>query len=297
MQLPAQLFRRRKDSHKGDFGHIFIVGGSRSMAGAAILAGKAALRSGAGLVTIGIPESVATSIPTNTVELMTLPLPETNKGTIAISALESFSEFVRKVDVLLIGPGLSNNPQTQNFIRRAIAESRLQTIIDADAINAWPEFMDSFKVEVSCLSVDKCHLKIITPHPGEMAKLLGVTVSEVQKNRVHMAKSFAKEYNVIVVLKGYQTVVADPNGTIYVNKTGNSGMSTAGTGDVLSGMISAFLAQGLSSFNAAKFGVYIHGLAGDLVVNDKTELGLIASDIIEYIPKAFMQSIPIEKGR
>ena len=290
MQLPQRLFKRKKDSSKKDFGHIFILAGSRGMTGAAILAAKAALRSGAGLVTLGIPESLVPVVSSHVVEVMSLPLAETSEGTLSNAAFGKVKEFLRKSDVLLVGPGLSRNTQTQRLIRKAILESRIQTAIDADGINAWAGFLDKFKVGISCLPLDKNDLRIITPHPGEMARLLEIKTKDIQNKRREIARSFAKEYNLIVALKGHHTIVAAPDGSTYINKTGNSGMSTAGSGDVLVGIISALLAQGLGSFDAAKFGVYIHGLAGDLAAKEKTQLGLIASDIIDYIPNVIKQS-------
>ena len=291
MQLPQRLFKRKKDSSKKDFGHIFILAGSRGMTGAAILAAKAALRSGAGLVTLGIPESLVSVVSSHVVEVMSLPLAETSEGTLSSSAFGKIKEFLGKSDVLLVGPGLSRNTQTQRLIRKAILESRIQTAIDADGINAWAGFLDKFKVGISCLPLDKKDLRIITPHPGEMARLLEIKTKDIQNKRREIARSFAKEYNLIVALKGYHTIVAAPDGSTYINKTGNSGMSTAGSGDVLVGIISAFLAQGLGSFDAVKFGVYIHGLAGDLATKEKTQLGLIASDIINYIPNVIKRGM------
>lgn len=290
MQLPPQLFRRKKDSHKRDFGHLFILAGSAGMSGAAILAARAALRCGVGLVTLGLPKSLVTAVAAHCLEEMILPLPEMPQGSLSLTALKKITTFLKKVDVLLIGPGLSRVPHTQRLIRKVILESRINTLIDADAINAWVGYMDRFKMEVSCLPIGKDKLRIITPHPGEMARLLDLTTNEINKNRLNIAKDFAKEYNVVTVLKGYHTIVCHPSGSKYINKTGNSGMSTAGCGDVLSGIISAFLAQGLSSFDAAKFGTYIHGLAGDLAAKEKTQLGLIASDIIDFIPNAIKKS-------
>ncbi|MDD5005894.1 MAG: NAD(P)H-hydrate dehydratase [Candidatus Omnitrophica bacterium] len=291
MQLPQQLYKRKEDSHKNDFGHVFILAGSLGMTGAAILAAKSALRCGAGLVTLGLPESLVRAVASHTVEVMMLPLAETSDGTLSKTAFDKIKEFLEKSDVLLIGPGLSQNIQTQELIRKTIFESRVKTLIDADAINAWAGFLDKFKVGISCLPLDKTDFRIITPHPGEMARLLDVSPKNIQNKKREVARNFAKEYNLVVVLKGYQTVVADPAGSIYVNKTGNSGMSTAGCGDVLSGIIAALLAQGLNSFDAAKYGVYLHGLAGDLAAQEKTQLALIASDIIDCIPAAIKKSI------
>lgn len=291
MQLPQQLFKRKKDSHKKDFGHIFVLAGSLGMTGAAVLAARAALRSGAGLVTLGLPESLISAVIPYTIETMILPLAETPEGSLSQAAFAKIKESLERADVLLIGPGLSKNNQTQELIRNVIFESRIKTLIDADGINAWVGHLDKFKVSISCLSLDKQNLRIMTPHPGEMARLLEKSTGEVQDRRVDIARSFAKEYNIVTVLKGYQTAVCDPFSATYINKTGNSGMSTAGSGDVLSGIISAFWAQGLSSFEAAKFGVYIHGLAGDLAAKEKTQIGLIASDIIDYIPQALKNNI------
>lgn len=290
MLLPQHLSRRKKDSHKRDFGHVFILAGSLGMTGAAILAAKAALRSGAGLVTVGLPKSLVPIISSHTIEVMTLPLPETSEGTLSNMAFDKIKDFLNSSDVFLVGPGLSMNHQTQELIRKAILESRVQTVIDADGINAWVGFLDKFKVGISCLPLKKSNLRIVTPHPGEMARLLDVKTEAIQKKRSEMARSFAKEYNLIVVLKGYRTLVVNPSGSVYVNKTGNSGMSTAGSGDVLVGIMSAFMSQGLSSFDSAKFSVYIHGLAGDLAAVENTQISLMASDIIDYIPGAIKKS-------
>ena len=290
MQLPQQLFKRKKDSHKGDFGHIFILAGSVGMSGAALLAAKAALRSGAGLVTLGLPESVAFALTGRVLEEMILPLPQTTEGSIAPAALNTINGALQRADVLLVGPGLSRNVQTQDLIRKVILAARVKTLIDADGLNAWAGRMNEFKVGVSCLPVDKNTMRIITPHPGELAGLLEVSAADIQQKRSEAAKDFSKEYNVVVVLKGHNTVIADPSGEAALNPTGNSGMSTAGAGDVLSGIICALWAQGLSSFEAACCGAYLHGAAGDLAAEKLTEIGMIASDIISFLPEAIRKS-------
>ncbi len=290
MQLPPQLFKRKKDSHKKDFGHLFILAGSVGMSGAALLAAKAALRTGVGLVTLGLPESVAFALSGSVLEEMILPLPQTTEGSISLVAFNSICEFLKKSDVLLVGPGLSQNVQTQKLICKVILSSRIKTVIDADGINAGVGHMNQVKVGVSCLPGDKNCVSIMTPHPGEMARLLETSTSKIQAKRSATAKDFSKEYNVVTVLKGRGTVIADPSGTLALNSTGNSGMSTAGSGDVLSGIISALWAQGLSSFDASKYGTYLHGLAGDLAAGEMTQLGLIASDIINFIPKAIKKT-------
>lgn len=279
MRLPAQLLRRKSKSHKGDFGHVFILAGSPGLIGAAILGAHAALRSGAGLVTLGIPKGLNSAvIKIKPVEVMTKPLPQTKDGTISIKALATIKSFLKKVDIVVIGPGLTQNKSTQGLVRRVIQASGKPVVIDADGLNALVGNLNTIKKVKSKL--------VFTPHPGEMARLIGKTSSFVQKNRKMVAKKFAKEYNSVIILKGDKTVVADKAGRIYVNKTGNPGMATAGAGDILAGIVAAFLAQGLDEFSAAKYAVCLHGVAGDLAASDKTQLGLVASDIIEYIPKA-----------
>lgn len=276
MRLPAQLLRRKTDSHKRDFGHIFMLAGSRNMPGAAILCARAAMRSGAGLVTVGLPKDLSMAIPKKIFEAMTKSLPQTKDGSIGLGAYNQIKKFLSKVDVLVIGPGLSQNSSTKQLVKKLVfSENTLPSVIDADGLNALAGHLKRFK-----------GIKILTPHPGEMARLLGAPTKAVEKNRKDIALSFAKKYNCLVVLKGNHTVVADGKGRIYTNNTGNPGMATAGSGDVLTGIIASFLAQGLLPFEAAKYAVYLHGLAGDLAAKKKSQLSLVASDIIDYIPEA-----------
>jgi len=282
MRLPARLLRRKPDSHKGDFGQIFILAGSYRFSGAAVLCAAAAMRSGGGMVTLGIPECINRAIiKIKPKEVMTLPLAETREGTLSLSAYKKISDFSKNIDVLVIGPGLSQNKSTQQLIRKLIANIDKPKVIDADGLNALV-----CNLNILRRTPYTVHRTIITPHPGEMAKLLGVSVKKVQDNREEIAKKFARDYKVTLVLKGHNTVVADNKGGFYINKTGNPGMATAGSGDVLTGIIAAFLGQGLNSFDAAKFAVYLHGLAGDLAAKEKTQMGMIASDIIDKIPGA-----------
>ena len=275
MQLPAQLLHRRLNAHKGDFGHIFILAGSRRFSGAAVLCSEAALRTGAGLVTLGIPKSLNNAIiKIKPKEVMTLPLPQTREGSLSVRSYKKIEDFIKNIDVLVAGPGLSQNKSTQDLVRKVISKTDKPVVVDADGINALVGHLDLLGV-----------VQILTPHPGEMARLLGISVKRVQNNRKEIAKKFARDYNVTVVLKGYNTVVADKR-NIYINRTGNPGMATAGSGDVLTGMIAACLGQGLSAFAAAKCAVYLHGLAGDLAAKEKTQISLIASDIIDKIPEA-----------
>ncbi len=282
MRLPTLLLHRKPNAHNGDFGHIFILAGSARFSGAAVLCCYAAMRAGAGLITLGIPKSLNSAIiKIKPKEIMTFPLPETSDGTLSLSGYKKIKDFVKNTDVLVVGPGLTQNKSTQGLVRKAISKIGKPMVIDADGLNALVGHLEMLHAARCTL-----HAKILTPHPGEMARLMGISIKKVQDNREDITKKFAKDYKVTVVLKGYNTVVADYHGNLYINKTGNPGMATAGSGDVLTGMIAAFLAQGLSAFKAAKYAVYLHGLAGDLAVKEKTQIGMIASDIIDKIPEA-----------
>lgn len=281
MRLPTQLLQRKVNAHKGDFGHIFILAGSLRFLGAAALCSEAALRSGAGLVTLGIPESLTNAVLKNkTKEVMVLPLPETKELCLNLSGFNKINKFMNNIDVLVIGPGLGQSDSTKKLIRKIIKKTMKPMVIDADALNALGGNLDLLLKE---------NTKILTPHPKEMARLISMSTNYVQKTRKKVAKNFAKLYNSILVLKGHNTIVTDGR-KIYTNKTGNPGMSTAGSGDVLAGMIAAFLGQKLGAFNAAKYATYLHGLAGDLAAKEKTQISLIASDIIDKIPKAISLS-------
>ena len=292
MRLPTQLLQRKINAHKGNFGHIFILAGSSRFSGAGVLCSQAAIRSGVGLVTLGIPKSLSSAIiKIKPKEVMTFPLPETSEGTLSLVGLKKIKDFIKNIDILVVGPGLTQNKSTQGLVRKVIAKIDKPMVIDADGLNALVGHLDLLKVTKSSLDFARDRqshkvTRVVTPHPGEMARLLGVSIKKVQSNREGIAKKFAKDYKVTVVLKGHNTVVADYKNNLFINRTGNPGMATAGSGDVLTGMIAAFLGQGLNAFNASKYAVYLHGLAGDLAAKEKTQLGMIASDIIEKIPEA-----------
>ncbi len=240
------------------------------------------MRSGAGLVTLGIPKSLNRAIiKIKPKEVMTFPLPETSDGTLSLSGYKKIKDFVKNTDVLTVGPGLTQNKSTQSLVRKVISGIDKPMVIDADGLNALVGHLKMLHVSRSTL-----HARILTPHPGEMARLTGISIKKIQVNRKDIAQKFAKEYKVSVVLKGHNTVVADYSGNLYINKTGNPGMATAGSGDVLTGMIAAFLGQGLNALDAAKYAVYLHGLAADLAAKEKTQISMIASDIIDKIPEA-----------
>jgi NAD(P)H-hydrate epimerase len=274
------LLRRRLKSNKGDFGRIFILAGSSQYSGAAILCSLAALRSGAGLVTLGIPQGINSAIiKIKPVEVMTLPLPETKEGSLGISGFDRIKTFLEKCDLAVIGPGLTQNISTQKLLLKLLSKIDKPMVIDADGLNALVGHLNLLS-----------NMHVLTPHPKEMSRLSGLSISDIQGNRSEVAKKFAKKYKITLVLKGHKTVVSDYSGNLYINKTGNPGMATAGSGDVLTGMIAAFMGQGLGAFEAGKFAVYLHGLAGDLAAKEKTQISLIASDIIDKITEALKRA-------
>ncbi|MDD5281687.1 MAG: NAD(P)H-hydrate dehydratase [Candidatus Omnitrophica bacterium] len=277
------MLQRKADSHKGDYGHILILAGSSRFSGAALLCAEAALRSGAGLVTLGIPRSINLGlIKVKPKELITLPLPETKDGTLSLAAFFRISALLKNIDVLIIGPGLGRNRSTYALVKKLIRKTSQPTVVDADALNA----LNSFP---GILNLHKGQL-ILTPHQMEITRLFDININLIKNNRKLIAKKYAKHYNSIIILKGHNSIVTDGLRGFYINRSGNPGMATAGSGDVLSGIVGAFLAQGLDGFKAAKYATYIHGLAGDLAARDKTQMGLIASDIIDRIPDALKMS-------
>jgi NAD(P)H-hydrate epimerase len=282
-QIAALFPKRKPGSHKGDYGHLLIVGGSRNLTGSVILAGKAALRSGVGLLTLGIPASLKTVVACAIPEAMTLSLPEDRCQAIGEDAEESIIRFInaRGITALALGIGLTTNPAARTWVKNIIPRIPVPCVIDADGLNCLEgEMLMLAKAKVPC---------VITPHPKEMARLIASKTVKVQKERAAIARAVAKKTRCIVVLKGHGTVVTD-GARIFVNPTGNPGMATGGTGDVLTGTIGSFLAQGFSAFDAARAGVFIHGLAGDIIKKKKTEISLIASDLIETLPFAFKQA-------
>jgi len=279
MQLPAPLSRRKSNVHKNTFGHVLVLAGSKRMLGAAALTSLSALRGGAGLVTCGVPKSLNNSAHKKISHcVMTCPLKETKEASISESAFDQIKKKLDEYQAIAIGPGLSTNPSTAKFVYKIITNAKQPIVIDADAINALSK-------NISILQKAKAPL-ILTPHLGEMARLLNTKKSSIEKDRSHKAKTFAQRYHCVLLLKGHRTVVASPNGKIHINKTGNAGMATAGSGDVLTGIISALLAQSLTPFEAAKWGAMIHGKAGDLAAQSHTKCAMIATDIIDAIPQA-----------
>jgi ADP-dependent NAD(P)H-hydrate dehydratase / NAD(P)H-hydrate epimerase len=271
---------RTADSHKGDFGRVLIVAGSFGRSGAAHLAALGALRSGAGLVTVATPRSCVPIVAAMAPEYMTEPLDETAQGTVDYSAIDRLLDL--QADVIAVGPGLGQAPGTAAFVHALLERAGVPLVLDADALNAFVGEPDRL------VGRDEIDV-IITPHPGEMARLLNVSIEAVQRDRVRHAREFAAAHRVHVVLKGHRTIVATPEGKTYVNLTGNAGMATGGTGDLLTGMIAAWFAQLLDAEAAAKLAVYVHGTAGDLAEADEGEVGLIAGDMAARLGDAILE--------
>ena len=271
---------RSADSHKGDFGRVLIVAGSLGRTGAAHLAALGALRSGAGLVTVATPKSCVPIVAAMAPEYMTEPLDETPTGTVDYVALERVLDL--EADVIAVGPGLGRAPGTSAFVQGLVERSGVPLVLDADALNAFAEEPDRL---VGRDGVDV----VITPHPGEMSRLLGTTIEAVQRDRLRHATEFATAHRVHVVLKGHRTVIAGPENRTFINLTGNAGMATGGTGDLLTGMIAAWFGQLLDAEAACKLAVYLHGTAGDLAEADEGEVALVAGDLAARLGDAVLE--------
>ncbi len=272
---------RKSDTHKGNYGRILVLAGSTGMTGAAYLCSKAALRAGAGLVTLGIPESLHGIVASKLTCVITHPLPETHLRTLSELGRYDILDLSQRFDVVAIGPGLSQHPETKRLLLWLLQSLDCPIVLDADGINALSDNPD-------VLRHTKKHI-ILTPHPGEMARLMGVSsTQEIQSKRLEISHKFIREKdNVTLVLKGHQTLVIN-EAKFYINKTGNPGMATAGAGDVLTGIIAAFLGQNYTPFEAAQLGVHLHGLAGDIAAQETGEISLIATDILDKLPKAIL---------
>ena len=276
-QIRELVEPRAADSHKGDFGRVTIIAGSRGKTGAAHLAGMGALRSGAGLVTVATPGSCLPIVASMAAELMTAPLPESREGCVTAAGVDAILEM--RHDVIACGPGLGRDPAVAAFVRALVERSAVPLVLDADAITV---LADDPGVLVGREERDV----IITPHPGEMARLIGASVDEVQSNRLDVATEFATTHHLYVVLKGHRTVIATPEGHVFINPTGNAGMATGGTGDVLTGMIAAWLAQLLDAEAACRLAVFLHGAAGDLAEAEDGQVGMTATDVLAQLGSA-----------
>ncbi len=275
------VFNRPDDSNKGTLGSLLCICGSYGMAGAAIMAGKAALRCGIGLLKIAVPKSIYPVCATNILESVYYPLEETSNGVISSKNTDFLLEMCEKSSAVVIGCGLSVCDDTKNLVQSVITNCEKPLVIDADALNCIcnkPEILKNLKAPA-----------IITPHPGEMARLLHSTPKTVNSNRENTAIDFAKKFGVVTVLKGAGTIIASPDGEVYINHTGNSGMATGGSGDILSGIIGSLLAQGAAPINAAAAGVFLHGTIGDLAAEKLGKISMLPTDMIDMIPTAYLK--------
>lgn len=277
--IASILPKRKPDSHKGNFGHILIIAGSKEKPGALSMAALGALRCGAGLVTCASVEDALKVLHNHTYEAMGLILDKTPSGTIALSSIHKVLKASEDKDAIVLGPGLSQEEETQEFIRRVVLGTSTPLVLDADGLNAFSKKLEILK--------GRQGETVLTPHPGELSRLINITTEEILKDRLKYVEEAAKISNSCVVLKGHMSLTAQKDGKIWVNLTGNPGMATGGMGDVLSGMIGAFLGQKIKTELAAVLGVYLHGLAGDLAAKKKGEEALIPRDLIEEIPLAF----------
>jgi hydroxyethylthiazole kinase-like uncharacterized protein yjeF len=286
--LPEELewlVRPRKlEAHKGNFGHVLVLGGSVGKTGAAAMAAKAALRAGTGLATVATAKSALPIIASLSMEIMTEPLPETDSGTISIRALQDgiLDSLVEGKSVLAVGPGLGRHPETMELVREVVNRYDMPIVLDADGLNAFAG-CDTLRAGG--------RVRVLTPHPGEMGRLVGKKTSEIVAHRVDIAREFAREHGVQLVLKGFRTLTAAPDGQVWVNLTGNPGMATGGSGDVLTGIAAALLAQypDRSATEVTAAAVYLHGLAGDIAARELGEASMIAGDILDAVPKAYRE--------
>jgi ADP-dependent NAD(P)H-hydrate dehydratase / NAD(P)H-hydrate epimerase len=279
-EIARLLQPRPAAANKGNYGHVLVIGGSVGKAGAAAMAGISALRVGAGLSTVATPRSVLATVAGFHPEIMTEPLDETADGTVSQRALSRLHELSKGKTVLAVGPGISRNPETGECVRKLIRDHETLTVLDADGLNAFEGLARELNRKKNAL--------VITPHPGEMARLTGMTVSTIQRDRTNVARSFSRDHNLVTVLKGHRTLIAEPGGEVFVNTTGNPGMATGGTGDILTGMTAGFLAQNPDHvIEAVTAAVYLHGAAGDVARDRMGEQSLVATDLIAAFPEAF----------
>ena len=274
---------RPADGHKGTFGRVLIVAGSRGMSGAASLAGLGALRAGAGLVYVACPLEIQAIVAGYEPSYLTIGLPADAAGRIDCAAYNSLAPSIAGKDAIAVGPGLGNCDATRRLVQQLFAEIDAPLVIDADGLNVLADEFRSGAIHDVAIRGPR----ILTPHPGEFSRLSGISIGDINRQRERVARDFAEKHQVVVTLKGPGTIITDGTRTV-VNPTGNSGMATGGSGDVLTGLITALAAQGIKPFNAARLGVYLHGLAGDLAADELSEQGLIASDLPRYLTRAWM---------
>ena len=278
---------RKPDAHKGDYGKLFVLAGSTGLTGAASMTSMAALRCGTGLVVLGCPSSLNAIMETKLTEVMTKPLPDVKKrGCLAIRGMGEIRQQIEWADAVAIGPGIGTHHETVELIQRLVSQIDKPMVIDADGLNCLAKNPDILKQHKGQL--------VISPHPGEFSRLSGYSMDEIAGNHLKLALSFAKEYDLTIILKGAPSIIAEPSGGIYINDSGNEGMATAGSGDVLTGLIGGFLAQGMTATDAAVLATYLHGSAGDLASDIQGARGMIAGDILDFVPEALLELEDLE---
>jgi NAD(P)H-hydrate epimerase len=277
------LPQRSPAAHKGDFGHVLVIGGQRGMSGAVVMAAEAALLSGAGLVSIAAPEGLHDIIAVKVTEVMQHPLPQAVGGYAALAAAKELLRALQKATVVALGPGMGTAPETVALLKLVLPQIQVPLVVDADGLNGIALIL---KEEEGFFSRLKMPL-VLTPHPGELSRLTGRPVGDLESRRLAWARTCAGQWGVTLVSKGASTLVAEGGGRVHLNPTGNSGMATGGSGDVLTGIISGLLAQGLDPFEAASLGVFLHGRAGDLALLEKGPYSLRAGDLLACLPGAF----------
>jgi NAD(P)H-hydrate epimerase len=282
------LHRRDRQAHKGQFGHCLVIAGSTGKTGAAALAANSAVRAGSGLVTLATAESIHTILEMKTTEAMTVPLPDAGSGYLTTSAFPAIKKLLAGKDAVAIGPGIDRHPGTYALVRNLVETLDLPLVIDADGLNALAE-------DITVLKRKKSKQVILTPHPGEMSRLTGSPIPDVEAIRISVAQEFARTYGVFLVLKGARTVIASPDGTAAVNGSGNPGMASGGMGDVLTGIIVSLLGQGYAAWDACRLGVFLHGFAADMVAEEKGEIGINATDVLEKLPYAYNKLLNVHQ--
>ncbi|MHB8121992.1 MAG: NAD(P)H-hydrate dehydratase [Desulfuromonadaceae bacterium] len=278
--IHPMLHRRDRQSHKGDFGHCLVIAGSTGKSGAAVLTANSAVRSGSGMVTLAAAESIHTILETKTTEVMTAPLPDYGSGYLTDNAFSAIKKLLVDKAAVAVGPGLGCHQGTHDLIKNLVETVTTPLVIDADGLNALAE-------DVTILKRKKTQQVVLTPHPGEMSRLIGSSIPDVEAIRISVSQEFASTYGVYLVLKGARTIIASPAGTVAINGSGNPGMASGGMGDVLTGIIVSLLGQGCATWDACCLGVFLHGFAADMVAEDKGEIGINASDVLEMLPYAY----------
>lgn len=286
--IAVRLPRRASNAHKHRVGKLLVIAGSTGMTGAAALASMAALRSGSGSVVLATPKSSSSILSRKLTEVMVHPQLETGEGGLGIESMNAIGKWIDWADLLVIGPGMSRNPETTLLIRNLIQSVEKPILLDADGLNA-------FEGRPSLLSRHRCTHLILTPHAGELSRITGLTSVEIEQNKIEIGRKWASKLHAILVIKGSPTVIAHPNGEVFINSTGNPGMATAGSGDVLSGIIAGLWGQRITGLDAAICGCFLHGRAGDIAAAKLGEKSILATDIVEALPDAFRESDHIRR--